>query len=71
MNDSGLLEGKMARQPFRPFIVELRSGTRILIDVDSEILFPRKRPGLIIAFSADGLMHEFETSAIAQLVEAT
>jgi hypothetical protein len=61
----------MSRQPCRPFIVELRSGTQILIDADSEILFPRKRPELIIAFTADGLMHEFETSAIAQLVEAT
>jgi hypothetical protein len=52
-------------------VIELRSGTQILIDAYTEILFPRKRPELIIAFTADGLMHEFETSAIAQLFEAT
>jgi hypothetical protein len=35
-----------------------------LIDADSEILFSRKRPEHIIAFTIDGLMHEFEVSAI-------
>ena len=71
MNDSDLLKSKMHREPFRPLIIELHSGTQIVIDADTEILFPRKRPELVIAFTADGLMHEFETSAIAQLVEAT
>jgi hypothetical protein len=71
MNDLLLLKSKMRREPFRTFIIELRSGTQILIDADSEILFPHKRPELVIAFTADGLMHEFETSAIAQLVETT
>jgi hypothetical protein len=30
-----------------------------------------KRPELIIAVTADGLMHEFEAGAIVQLVEVT
>jgi hypothetical protein len=29
-----------------------------------------KRPELIIAFTADGLMHEFEAGAIVQLIAA-
>lgn len=61
----------MQRQPFRAFIVEFQSGHQILIDAESEVLFPRKRPELIIALTADGLMHEFEASAIARLIEAT
>ena len=71
MNEQNLLKSKLRREPFRSFIIELHSGTRILIDAESEIFFPRKRPELVIAFTADGLMHEFEVSAILQLVEAT
>ena len=71
MNGSDLIKSKIHREPFQAFVIELRSGTQILIDADTEILFPRKRPELILAFTADGLMHEFETSAIAQLFEAT
>jgi hypothetical protein len=61
----------MHREPFRPFMIELRNGDQILIDADTEISFPRKWPGLVIAFTAGGLIHEFEVNAIAQLVEAT
>jgi hypothetical protein len=51
-------------------VIELVSGRQILIGKDSEILFSRKRPELVIAFTDDGLQHEFEASAIAALVEA-
>jgi hypothetical protein len=61
---------KCAMEPFRPFIIEFQSGRRILIGADSEILFPRKRAELVIAFTDDGLMHEFEARAIARLSEA-
>jgi hypothetical protein len=71
MNDSDLIKSKIRREPFCAFVIELRSGTQLLIDRDSEILLSRKRPELIIAFTGDGLMHEFEVSAIAQVVEAT
>ena len=64
------LKSKLAREPFRPFIIELASGRRIVISVDSELFFPQKRPELVIAFTTDGLQHEFETSAIASLIEA-
>ena len=69
VNDSDLLKSKMRREPFRPLIIELRSGIQILVDADTEIFFPRKWPGLIVAFTAGGLIHEFEVNAIAQLVE--
>jgi hypothetical protein len=59
----------MEREPFRPFIVELLSGRQIVIGKDSEVLFPRRRPELIIAFTEDGLQHEFEVSVIASLIE--
>ena len=71
MNDLDLLKTKMGRQPFRSFIIEFQSGHQILIDADTEVLFPRKRPELIIAFTGNGLMHEFEAEAIARLIEAT
>jgi hypothetical protein len=35
------------------------------------MLFPRKRPELVIAFTEGGLQHEFEQSAIHRLIEAT
>jgi hypothetical protein len=71
MNNRELLKAKMRREPFRAFIVELVSGATLLIDADSEILFPRKRPELVIAFTGNGLQHEFEETAIARLIEAT
>jgi hypothetical protein len=73
MNSSqlDLLKAKMHREPFRAFLVEFVSGAQILIDADTEILFPRKRPELVIAFTGNGLMHEFESSAITRLIEAT
>jgi len=70
-NRIDLLKAKMRREPFRPFIIELQSGSQILVGADSEMLFPKKRPELVIAFSENGLMHEFEASAILRLIEAT
>jgi hypothetical protein len=61
----------MHREPFRPFIVEFQSGAVLLIDGDTELLFPKKRPELVIAFTEGGLQHEFEQSAISRLIEAT
>ena len=59
------LKAKLGREPFRPFVIELVSGRQILIGKDSEVLFPWKRPELVIAFTDDGLQYEFEVSAIA------
>jgi hypothetical protein len=64
------LKANLAREPFRPFMIELASGRQILIDKDTEILFPHRRPELVIAFTNDGLQHEFEVSAILSLIEA-
>ena len=69
MNQPIEFKAKMAREPFRPFAVELLSGRQIIIGKDSEVLFPRRRPELVIAFTEDGLQHEFEFSAIASLIE--
>jgi hypothetical protein len=63
------LKSKLAREPFRPFTIELVSGRQIAIGTDSELLFPKKRPGLVIAFTADGRMHEFEDSVLNSLIE--
>jgi len=70
MNNLELLKAKMRREPFRAFIVEFVSRATILIDADTEMLFPRKRPELVIAFTGNGLQHEFEETAIARLIEA-
>ena len=65
-----LLKTKMRREPFRPFVIELASGSSLMIDTETEILFPRKRPELVIVFTEGGLQHEFEQSAIHRLIEA-
>ena len=63
------LKSKLAREPFRPFVIELISGRQITIGADSELLFPHKRPGLVIAFTGDGLMHEFEEHVLSSVIE--
>jgi hypothetical protein len=69
MNSLVELKANLAREPFRPFMIELASGRQILIEKETEILFPRRRPELVIAFTDDGLQHEFEGSAILSLIE--
>lgn len=64
------LRSKMTREPFRPFVVEFESGSTLFVDANTEFLFPRKRPELVIAFTEDGLQHEFEVGAITRLTEA-
>jgi hypothetical protein len=61
------LKAKLAREPFRPFVIELLSGRQITIGKDSEVLLSRRRPELVIAFTEDGLQQEFEVSVIASL----
>ena len=63
------LKCRLSSEPFHSFIIELASGRQIIIGADSELFFPRKRPDLVIAFTGNGLQHEFETSAIASLIE--
>jgi len=64
------VKAKLEREPFRPFVIELSSGRLILVDKDSELFFPRRRPELIVAFTDDGLQHEFEAGGIVRLGEA-
>jgi hypothetical protein len=63
------LKTKLEREPFRPFVVELVSGRQVLISEAGDVFLPRRRPERVIAFTIDGLQHEFETSAIASLIE--
>ena len=64
------LKSKLAREPFRPFVIELVSGRRVPISEAEAVLLYWRRPELVIAFSDEGLQHEFETSAITSLIEA-
>jgi hypothetical protein len=66
-----LLKAKQNRQPFRSSRIEFASGHQIPIDADTELLFPRSRLGLVIEFTAGGLMHQFESAVIARLIEAS
>jgi hypothetical protein len=63
------VKAKLEREPFRPFVIELSSGRLILVDKESELFFPRRRPELVVAFT-DGLQHEFEAGRIVRLGEA-
>jgi hypothetical protein len=71
MNNLESFKAKMRREHFRAFNIEFVSGATILIDIDTEVLFPRSRPELAIVFTRDGLQHEFEQTAIARLIEVT
>ena len=57
------------RKPFRPFAIETTGGGQILIAESAYILFPARRPELVIAFTEDGRMHIFEHDAVVRLVE--
>jgi hypothetical protein len=63
------LKSRLAREPFRPFVIELASGRQISVTRETEMLFPRKRPELVIAFTDHGLMHEFEVDVIHSFIE--
>jgi hypothetical protein len=40
-----------------------------VIEADSELFFPKARPELVIAFTADGTMYEFEENVLKSLSE--
>jgi hypothetical protein len=63
------LKTKLAREPFRSFVIELASGRQIVINQETELLFPRRHPERVIAFTEDGLQHEFDEVAIISLIE--
>ena len=63
------LKNLATREPFRPFTVNLLNGDGILIDSPAALLFPKRRPELVIAFSEDGKMHIFEDVGITSLTE--
>jgi hypothetical protein len=66
--DIGEVKAVYYRKPFRPFTINIVDGEQLAIDKDSEILFPRKKPELIIVFAADGTMHLLEAESVASLV---
>ena len=64
------LRTKVEADPFRPFVIRLAGGREIFInDAQTEFLFPRIRPELILAFSEDRT-HEFEIGSVLSLIEA-
>jgi hypothetical protein len=64
------IQTKLHRLPFRPFIIELENGAQILVTEDAQLFFARLRPELVIAFTGDGLQHEFEIDCVTRLLEA-
>jgi hypothetical protein len=55
------------RHPFRPFTIEIENGQPVQITQDSDLLFPKRKPNLVIAFTSDGATHIFEAEAVAAL----
>jgi hypothetical protein len=68
MKNSSELRAAVDRKPFLPFAINLFDGEQLTINADTEVLFPKNKPELVIVFSADGMMHLFEAEAIASLV---
>jgi hypothetical protein len=63
------LKTKLTREPLRPFAIKLASGRQIIINSETELFFPRRHPERVIAFTEDGLQHEFDDSAILSFIE--
>jgi hypothetical protein len=53
-------------EPFRPFAIVLASGQTIIVNDQSELLFPPQRPELIFVF-AEGESWQFEAQAVTAL----
>ena len=69
MKDTAEIKTKLAREPFRSFVVELVSGRQIVVTKDSEVFMPRKRSQLVYVFTEDGLVHEFEIEFVISIIE--
>jgi len=61
------IKSMMEQVPFRPFTVLLENGHDLKVTRDSELLFPRNRPGLMIIFNKDGVMTIFEDHAVTAI----
>jgi hypothetical protein len=62
------IKAAVRRKPFRPFAISIVDGQQLVIGQDSEVLFPRNKPQLVIVFNADGTMHLLEAEAVASLI---
>lgn len=62
------LRALVRRTPFRPFSVELVSGTRLEVDHPEALVF---RGGVAVFVSADGEPTLFDHESVSQLVGAT
>lgn len=60
---------KFNQESFRPFLIQFKSGRQLPIDKNSELIFPKSQPNLVIAFTSDGIMCEFEFESIESLIE--
>jgi hypothetical protein len=60
------IKGLAQRQPFQPFAIVFDNGEVLMVENDTELLFPRSQPKLVIAFN-DGRTWLFEAEAISAL----
>jgi hypothetical protein len=64
MKNSSELKAAVERKPFRPLPVNLIDGEQLTISADTEALFSRNKPELIIVFNPDGTMRLLEAEAV-------
>jgi hypothetical protein len=62
------IKAAVRRKPFRPFSVNVVDGEQLHISQESEVLFPRSKPQLVIVFNPDGTMHLLEAEAVSSLI---
>jgi len=53
-------------EPFRRFAIVFDSGRELIVESDTELLFPKKQPNLVIAF-ASGSHWIFEAESVTAL----
>ena len=56
------------RSPFQPFVVELVSGTRIVVDHPEALIY---RGGVAVHISADGVPTLFDHRSVSDLTNAS
>jgi hypothetical protein len=65
------IKSMMEQAPFRPFTVLLENGHDLKVTGESELLFPRNRPGLLIIFDQHGAMTIFEDRAVTAIEQTS
>lgn len=62
-----ILQAHQIRKPFKPFLIELVSGSEILVQHPEAVI---THSGAAVYFATDGAITLFEASSVSRMVDA-